>query len=673
VVSIQYRKKKTTTTTTATIGTMVSSTSTVATSNKPNNDSTNRKDWIRGVNLGGWLLMERYIVPYQFAITNCHVYGDLCWYPGQISAPPKQSPDYNQLCHLYQCQPLLTVPSTGGVPDYPLDEYTLGEAFLVANRAVAGTGNPSEQNRDNSKETVEDDTATQTMTMTNATSYRNPRGLQIAEKWFNTHFDNFITEHDIQLLAAAGITHVRVPIPHWIMGDVTQEEPWIVGKRWEAFLRLCSWARKYQLQVWPDIHTAPGSQNGFDNSGHALPSVTCQGWSSNPQHVQRSLQVIRDVCEGIVQTGYTDVVTGFGLLNEPFKDCNRTVYEEFITTGKNMVRTILQNDNVSIYVSDMFLAETFNNGHWWLHNHTGTNRDTDTYLDSHYYHVFAEQPRDLSPRQHIAYTCQKQWRDATSCCYEDPMSTKKAYQFWKPTNTIPSQGVQRIVGEWSAAYDTLPVTKLLELMQGIAASGIVPEYDRTFTKDEIVFLKHFVMAQMVAYESIDTGTSAGWFYWTVKMEGGAFAEWDFLRGLQEGWISSLASPTVASEEVYGTCYDILFQTPDNTLEVIHTFPDPETLPATNWQGVLIDDDVVVTHGQSLMKKDGIHHKQRNEVKETHLSKQQHNTVTQYVSQHLLFTSILVSVTVTVLLMLLRKHIQHRQKKAKYTPIHSIEV
>jgi glucan 1,3-beta-glucosidase len=596
--------------------------------------SASQKDWIRGVNLGGWLVIERYVVPYQFALTNCHVRGDLCWYPGQLSAPSKHSKDY-KLCDLYQCHPLLDVPITGGAPDYPLDEYTLSEAFLKANMGVD-----------------DDDTL-----------YRNPTGIEIAERWFNSHFDNFIVEEDIQILAQSGITHIRVPLPHWVMGDVMSNEPWIVGNRWDSFLRLCEWAQKYNLNVWPDIHTAPGSQNGFDNSGHALAAVTCQGWSSSPANVERSLQVIRDVCHGIVKAGYSNVVNGFGLLNEPFKDCNRTVYEEFLDTAKDTVRTILQNEDTSIYVSDMFLAETFNNGHWWLNN-------PNTYLDSHYYHVFAEQPRDLSPRQHIAYTCQRQWRDAVSCCYDDAVHPK--YMFWKKTNTKPSTtGVQRIVGEWSAAYDTLPVAKLLQLMEGIAQTGIAPEYDRTFTVEEKDFLLHFVMAQMVAYESVETGTSVGWFYWTAKMEGGAFAEWDYIRGVHEGWIPILAKPNKPSEDLYGTCYDIMFQIPDDTIDVIHTFPDPKTLPANNWQGVVIDDDVVVSHGQSLMKRDGINHKQRNEVHEKH---DQRFAPTQWMSEHILVTSFIVCAILSILITLLRRFIRRRQKQAKYTPIGStIEV
>ena len=168
-----------------------------------------------------------------------------------------------------------------------------------------------------------------------------------SEQCFNSHFDRFVTESDIDL-SLVGDYNQRVPLPHWILGDVTPHEPWIVGKRWEAFLRLCRWAQKYHLQVWPDIHTAPGSQNGFDNSGQAFAGVTCTDHHS--ENVERSLRVIRDVCHGIVKEGYQDDVTGFDLLNEPFKDCNRTVYEEFINTGRDIVRAILQNDLASIHL-----------------------------------------------------------------------------------------------------------------------------------------------------------------------------------------------------------------------------------------------------------------------------------------------------------------------------------
>ena len=84
-------------------------------------------DWIRGVNLGGWLVLERYIAPYQFAITDCHLAGDLCWYPDALSAPSPEDPAYKE-CDLDKCTPFRPE-GLFGKPDYPLDEWHLAAAF----------------------------------------------------------------------------------------------------------------------------------------------------------------------------------------------------------------------------------------------------------------------------------------------------------------------------------------------------------------------------------------------------------------------------------------------------------------------------------------------------------------------------------------------------------------
>lgn len=89
------------------------------------------------------------------------------------------------------------------------------------------------------------------------------------------------------------------------------------------------------------------------------------------------------------------------------------------------------------------------------------------------------------------------------------------------------------------------------------------------------------ISQMVTYEAAKEGVSSGWFFWTLKMEGGAFAEWDFLRGLREGWIHTLPAPEKASEDIYGACYDIIFETNDS-MSIVHEFPDPKSLDPTNW-------------------------------------------------------------------------------------------
>ena len=499
-------------------------------------------NWIRGVNLGGWLVLERYITPYQFALTDCHLQGEFCWRKDQISAPPTDSPHYSSCEKNQQCQPYL-MENVYGKEDFPYDEYDLGLAF--------------EQNK------------------------------SIGEQWLNYHFENFLQRSDLQTLQEIGLTHVRVPLPHWILGDIHEGEPWLLGHRWKHFVKLCGWAKEFNLQIWPDIHTAPGSQNGFDNSGRQGTMPTCKGWQSNPQNVERSLQAIRDICHAIVRDGLDDVVTGFGLLNEPFKDCDHGMYRDFVQQGFQDVREIL-GKHIAVYVSDLFNAVAFNDGTWW----TDPDIYHDTYLDSHYYHVFAQNPRELSPRQHIAYACQQEHKSSyensgtAACCYSK--------------NGSPSNGVKRIVGEWSAATDTLPVAKLDDIMKSIVVNGTAIEMDRVISRERAEFLKNFVSAQIVSYEATDKGVGGGWFFWTLKMEGGAFAEWDFLRGVKEHWIPRIAPAQINSTALYGSCYDIIFETNDN-YSIIHEFPPPVD-DTSNWQGVVLDDDVVVSHGEALLKK-----------------------------------------------------------------------
>ena len=72
--------------------------------------------------------------------------------------------------------------------------------------------------------------------------------------------------------------------------------------------------------------------------------------------------------------------------------------------------------------------------------------------------VFSARHRKLSPRQHIALTCQKTKRGVDSCCYQDQ------------NNTIPSQGIHRIFGEWTVSFDKLPRSKDEQVMAGIVSS-----------------------------------------------------------------------------------------------------------------------------------------------------------------------------------------------------------
>lgn len=255
----------------------------------------------------------------------------MCFYPGQISAPPTTSP-HHQYCDLFHCKPHL-IDSVSGEKDFPTDEYTLSQSFDTKD---------------------------------------------IAEKYFAFHFDNFVGKSDVIALNDAGVTHVKVPMPYWIKGEIMNDEPWI-GGRWLYFIRFVGWCREYGIEVWVDIQTAPGSQNGFDHSGQLLILPTCMHWSSSAENVERSLQAVNEIAQGIMDDSLRDVVTGFGILHEPFSDCDSNVIRDFSNKGFETVRSIMGSDT-HIFMGDTFDAVGWNNGWWTDPGHSRT------YLDSHYFH-----------------------------------------------------------------------------------------------------------------------------------------------------------------------------------------------------------------------------------------------------------------------------------------------
>ena len=88
-------------------------------------------------------------------------------------------------------------------------------------------------------------------------------------------------------------------------------EPYIQGQL--PYLdRAISWASRYGLKVIVDLHGAPGSQNGFDNSGHR---VDYPGWHTESGAVARTNAIIRTLASKFA--GNPSVVPIIAPLNEP--------------------------------------------------------------------------------------------------------------------------------------------------------------------------------------------------------------------------------------------------------------------------------------------------------------------------------------------------------------------
>ena len=142
------------------------------------------------------------------------------------------------------------------------------------------------------------------------------------------------TEKDFAEIAAAGLNYVRIPIGYWAI-ETWEGEPFLAKASWKCvisgkngvygglfivtlryFLKAIRWARKYGLRINLDLHAVPGSQNGWNHSG----KMGEVGWLHGTMgyaNAQRSLDYIRILAEFISQPQYKNVVTMFGIINEP--------------------------------------------------------------------------------------------------------------------------------------------------------------------------------------------------------------------------------------------------------------------------------------------------------------------------------------------------------------------
>lgn len=140
--------------------------------------------------------------------------------------------------------------------------------------------------------------------------YYLPRQLssEVYEARIKVHRSEYISERDFACIKRMGMNAVRIPVPYFAFGD---RPPFIgcIGELDKAF----AWAGKYNLKILIDLHTAPLSQNGFDNGGI---SGVCK-WSRTPDEVEFVLNVLEKLAE---RYGKQECLLGIEPINEPITE-----------------------------------------------------------------------------------------------------------------------------------------------------------------------------------------------------------------------------------------------------------------------------------------------------------------------------------------------------------------
>lgn len=127
------------------------------------------------------------------------------------------------------------------------------------------------------------------------------------EKRQQQHWSTWITEQDLAEIAGLGLNFVRIPIGYWAVAPI-EGDPYVQGA-YEYLGKALDWAESNGLKVMIDLHGAPGSQNGFDNSGRKGPIDWTQG--DTVAQTYTALNIIRD------DHASHPAVASIELLNEP--------------------------------------------------------------------------------------------------------------------------------------------------------------------------------------------------------------------------------------------------------------------------------------------------------------------------------------------------------------------
>ena len=125
-------------------------------------------------------------------------------------------------------------------------------------------------------------------------------------------------------------------------------DPYIPGA-YPYFKAALSWAQKHGLYVILDLHGAPGSQNGYDNSGER---TTNPMWGSVSQNVPRTLDIIRFIADQL--GGMVDVLE---LINEPaaYDGSIGSILGGYFQNGYQVVRNAAGAE-IKVMITDGFMG-----------------------------------------------------------------------------------------------------------------------------------------------------------------------------------------------------------------------------------------------------------------------------------------------------------------------------
>ncbi|TYI60597.1 hypothetical protein E1A91_D10G114700v1 [Gossypium mustelinum] len=296
----------------------------------------------------------------------------------------------------------------------------------------------------------------------------NGHGHNKAKEVLERHRSTFIDAGDFEFLHRNGINTVRIPVGWWIAYDPNPPAPFIGGTL-KALDNAFSWAHAYKIKCIIDLHAAPGSQNGMEHSASRDGTV---GWTTS-ESVSQSLHVI-----DFLASRYANhpALLGIKLLNEPSAaSVPLDVLVPYYKHGYEIVR----KHSPSAYV---IVCQRIGNANP-IELYQADIGSHNLVVDLHYYNLFDPFFVNLSPIENIRFI------------YESRESQIHALN--------DAKGPLVFIGEWVNEWNV--------------TNGTQAEY------------QDFGRTQLEVYDA----ASFGWSYWTLKNDR---EHWDFEWNIKNNYL-----------------------------------------------------------------------------------------------------------------------------------------
>jgi glucan 1,3-beta-glucosidase len=354
-------------------------------------------------------------------------------------------------------------------------------------------------------------------------------GPTTAKATLEKHYSSWIKESTFADIQAAGFDHVRIPFSYWAV-KTFDGDPYVAQVSWRYLLRGIEWARKYGLRINLDLHGAPGSQNGWNHSGHQG-SIGWLNGTDGAVNGDRTIQIHKQLSEFFTQPRYKNIVTMYGLVNEP----------RMVELDQDTVLAWTQSAVAAVRANNFDGIIVFGDGFMGLDNWQGKMTGTDKLLlDVHQYVIFNVDQIVLNHHDKINFACggwTKQtlrsqntatgfgptlcgeWSQADTDCAKNLNNVGIGSRWEGTLNMISTPGGSK---DGSVLAPTCP-THNNPRCSCEGANADPGSYSDGYRQ----WLLMFAEAQMHSFEQ-----GWGWFYWTWQTE--SAAQWSYKDGMAAG-------------------------------------------------------------------------------------------------------------------------------------------